>query len=236
MYRNYHSMRTPVEARKSPAVGGDGMRAVDEDGSSEASYDAGSSINDKIQAQNEGLGWFHAKIKVENSIQWANNYKIQSLMFLAMVAGVAVTIALSDNSAGASVGLLCGSAITIVSCSSVMYTFLTRPTWRKHPNPIIFFRSLCDMGLVIVLLVTELYKCGTGSCSTSLSGASCSATAGLTQLFLWSSESWFFVMAIDMLSSLQSPFTDFKSNMRRYHFFVWVTGTLCLRVEAWALC
>uniref|UniRef100_M4C5H0 G-protein coupled receptors family 2 profile 2 domain-containing protein n=1 Tax=Hyaloperonospora arabidopsidis (strain Emoy2) TaxID=559515 RepID=M4C5H0_HYAAE len=223
----YSSMKTPVEM-KDYAASTKRVRSVDE--SSEDSIDNGSYVTDKIQGGlNEGIGWFHAKIKVENTIHWANNYKIQCCMFFIFICGAALTVAFADNDANASVGLVAGSLITLFCCSAVVYTFLTRPTWRKHPNPIIFFRSICDICLVAVLLITELYKCGSGDCSNSLTGASCTATAALTQFFLWTSESWFFVMAIDMLSSLQSPFTDYKSNVRRYHGFVWATGLLtCL--------
>ncbi|KAG1701542.1 hypothetical protein DVH05_010843 [Phytophthora capsici] len=217
----YSSIKTPIELRKS--LSSKQMRSVDE--SSEDSFDNGSYITDKIQGgPNEGIGWFHAKIKVENTIHWANNYKIQCCMFFIFICGAAMTIAFADNDADVSVGLVAGSLITLFCCCAVVYTFLTRPTWRKHPNPIIFFRSICDICLVAVLLITELYKCGNGDCSKTLTGASCTATAALTQFFLWTSESWFFVMAIDMLSSLQSPFTDYKSNVRRYHGFVWATG------------
>lgn len=228
---NYQSMHTPIESKKKsprvpPTTDIQSQRErIDE--SSEDSFDNGSYASEKPMGPNgDGAGWFHAKIKVDNSIHWANNYKIQLLMFLMLVSGAAVTIKFATNSADMSVGIVCGSIITIISCTSVVYTFLTRPSWRKHPNPIIFFRSLCDIGLVSVLLVTEIYKCGTGDCLTKLGQTSCSTTAGLTQFFLWSSESWFFVMAIDMLFSLQSPFTDYKRNVRRYHMFVWITGTL----------
>ncbi|KAH7477019.1 hypothetical protein PRIC1_001033 [Phytophthora ramorum] len=217
----YSPMKTPIELKR----GSKQMRSVDE--SSEDSFDNGSYVTDKIQGgPNEGIGWFHAKIKVENTIHWANNYKIQTFMFFIFICGAALTVAFADNDAEASVGLVAGSVITLFCCSAVVYTFLTRPTWRKHPNPIIFFRSICDICLVAVLLITELYKCGNGDCSKTLTGASCTATAALTQFFLWTSESWFFVMAIDMLSSLQSPFTDYKTNVRRYHGFVWATGLI----------
>jgi 1-phosphatidylinositol-4-phosphate 5-kinase len=227
---NYQSMHTPIESKKkSPRLPPDiqsQRERIDE--SSEDSYDNGSYVSEKPQGPNgDGVGWFHAKIKVDNSIHWANNYKIQLAMFLMLISGAVVTVKFATNSANTSVGVICGSIITMISCTSVVYTFLTRPTWRKHPNPIIFFRSLCDIGLVSVLLITELYKlfkCGTGECGMILGDASCSATAALTQFFLWSSESWFFVMAIDMLFSLQSPFTDYKRNVRRYHMFVWITA------------
>ncbi|KUF95888.1 hypothetical protein AM588_10005610 [Phytophthora nicotianae] len=72
----YSPMKTPIELKKPPSS--KQMRSVDE--SSEDSFDNGSYVTDKIQGgPNEGIGWFHAKIKVENSIHWANNYKIQRL-------------------------------------------------------------------------------------------------------------------------------------------------------------
>ncbi|KAF1792065.1 Phosphatidylinositol-4-phosphate 5-kinase, N-terminal domain [Phytophthora cactorum] len=200
----YSPMKTPIELKK--PLSSKQMRSVDE--SSEDSFDNGSYVTDKIQGgPNEGIGWFHAKIKVENSIHWANNYKIQCCMFFIFICGAAMTVAFADNDANASVGLVAGSLITLFCCCAVVYT-------------------ICDICLVAVLLITELYKCGNGDCSNTLTGASCTATAALTQFFLWTSESWFFVMAIDMLSSLQSPFTDYKSNVRRYHGFVWATGLL----------
>lgn len=237
---NYQSMHTPIESKKkSPRLPPADIQSQREriDESSEDSYDNGSYASEKPMGPNgDGAGWFHAKIKVDNSIHWANNYKIQLVMFLMLIGGVVVTIKFTTNAAGLSVGVVCGSIITIISCTSVVYTFLTRPTWRKHPNPIIFFRSLCDIGLVSVLLITEIYKCSTDGCTTKLEHTSCSTTAGLTQFFLWSSESWFFVMAIDMLFSLQSPFTDYKRNVRRYHMFVWITGTLWMRWSILSCC
>ncbi|KAJ0402539.1 hypothetical protein P43SY_000802 [Pythium insidiosum] len=232
-HNRYESLRTPGDAtfprdsqpasrRREPHK----LTMRDMDESSEDSYDNGSLGTERLDPMQTGLGWFHNKITVDKAIHWGNNLKLQTLMGALFVGGAATTVALADNDAKASVGLLCGSLLTIVSCSAVLYTFLTRAAWKKHPNPLIFFRSLCDLGLVFVLVSTELYKCSKGNCDQQLSGTSCHATAGLTQLFLWGSESWFFVMAIDMYLSLKSPFTDYKRNVKRYHSFVWFTALL----------
>nr|CCA15585.1 phosphatidylinositol4phosphate5kinase (PiPIPKD2) putative [Albugo laibachii Nc14] len=223
----YHSMTTPVEEKQQTRASQRFSRIEAEKSGISLAGDSQDNHGDKetvITHSNDDLGWFHGKIKVENAIQWSNNYRIQLLMLLMFIVGASTTVIFANNSAHTSVGLVCGGLITMVSSAAVIYTFVRQPTWRKHPNPIIFFRSLCDMCLVLILLSTELYKCTSLTCEANLPEASCSATAGLTQFFLWASESWFFVMAIDMLSSLQSPFTDYKRNVRRYHAFVWITA------------
>lgn len=228
-FSTYYGMHTPVAVAKTLHGGQQqssharnlSIRALDK------SYeDSSDSSTDHLDPMRDGLGWFHGKIKVENSIQWSKNYKIQTIMFILFIAGCVATVMLANNDAGASVGLLCGSILTILACTAVLFTFLSRPTWKKHPNPLIFFRSLCDLGLVFVLLTTELYKCSNGNCNRQITETGCSTTAGLTQFFLWASESWFFVMAIDMFNSLKSPFTDYRRNVRRYHMFVWLTAAI----------
>lgn len=80
---------------------------------------------------------------------------------------------------------------------------------------------MCDLCLVVILLIIEIYTCVTLGCGSSITLKSCRFVAGLTQFFLFASESWFFVMAIDFRQSLLSPFTDYRLNLRRYHVFVW---------------
>ncbi|OQR97897.1 phosphatidylinositol-4-phosphate-5-kinase (Pi-PIPK-D2) [Thraustotheca clavata] len=180
------------------------------------------------------LGWFHAKIRVENTIHWANNFGIQAAMLVYFLCCLAAVIILPHFGKKVSVGLLAGSSVTIVSASAVIYTYMHLPSWKKHPNPLIFYRSLCDLGFVFVLLFTELYKCSDGECTWRSSKAltdngtirvlteeGCDAAAAFTQFFLLGSECWFAVMSYDMYTSVRSPFTDFKSNVRRYHIFVW---------------
>ncbi|OQS00406.1 phosphatidylinositol-4-phosphate-5-kinase (Pi-PIPK-D2) [Achlya hypogyna] len=184
--------------------------------------------------EHDRLGWFHAKIRIENSIHWANNFSIQALMLLFFLCSLAATIVLPVFDVRVSVGLLAGGTVTIVATSSVIYTYMHLPAWKKHPNPLIFYRSLCDLGFVLVLVFTELYKCGKGECTFSLeknqtdamtretlTDSGCATVAGFTQFFLLGSECWFAVMSYDMYTSVRSPFTDFKTNVRRYHVFVW---------------
>ncbi|KDO32428.1 hypothetical protein SPRG_22110 [Saprolegnia parasitica CBS 223.65] len=142
-------------------------------------------------------------------------------MLLFFLCALAATITIPALGYRVSVGLLGGSTVTIVSSSAVIYTYWHLPSWKKHPNPLIFYRSLCDVGFVLILLFTELYKCGNGGCNFSLQKNGCNVAAGFTQFFLLGSECWFCVMTYDMYTSVRSPFTDFKRNVRLYHIFVW---------------
>ena len=38
------------------------------------------------------------------------------------------------------------------------------------------------------------------------------------------SQGWFVVLIVDLLTSLTNPFKDYRANMRRYHAYVWTLG------------
>ncbi|ETV90427.1 hypothetical protein H310_14795 [Aphanomyces invadans] len=179
------------------------------------------------------------KMHLDLSLQWANNFGIQLAMFLFFIGALAVTIVIPSVGYKVEVGLLAGGSVTILSTAAVLYTYSAMPMWKKHPNPLIFYRSLFDMGFVLVLMTTQLYKCYNGHCVVSstkegtdtatlaiLKPQGCNTVAGFTQFFLLGSECWFFVMSVDLFKSVRSPFTDFKRNMRTYHAFVWGLSTV----------
>ncbi|CAK4081961.1 unnamed protein product [Aphanomyces euteiches] len=185
--------------------------------------------NHTIQSQTS----FGDKIHFDLSLQWANNFGIQIFMLIYFLCCLAATIVIPTFSK-VEVGLLAGGSVTILSTAAVIYTYWAMPTWKKHPNPLIFYRSLFDMGFVLVLMITQLYKCYEGRCTIEavkdetdfytlqiLGENGCNAVAGFTQFFLIGSECWFFVMSVDLFKSVRSPFTDFKHNVRTYHTFVW---------------
>ena len=164
------------------------------------------------------------RFKLEHTLDWFNNIELQLFFLLCFLLAIITTIAYANESNRISLGILCGCLLTLFSCVTVLITFLSIPTWRKHPNPILVYRSLCDICLAIILVTTELYECASPGCNRIMSVPMCLTTAGVTQFFLWASESWFLVMAIDMVYSFESPFTDYRRNMRRYHVYVWCTG------------
>jgi hypothetical protein len=51
----------------------------------------------------------------------------------------------------------------------------------------------------------------------------CTAASVMLEFFEMTSELWFLCIGLDLLYSLASPFSTFKSREKRYHCFVWIT-------------
>lgn len=186
----------------------------------EEEYGAPYVMERNSEEEMEEVGWFHAKFKSNPAVKWANNYKLQLAMGSLYAGLLLCTVVYSDVEV-VSIGLVSGGFLSILSCCAVIFTYSQRRSWRKHPNPFLFYRSVCDLMLVVLLLLSHGVTCYVGDCQDALDGSACTLASGGTQFFLLASESWFFVMAIDMYKSLKSPFTDYKHNVRLYHMFVW---------------
>lgn len=104
-------------------------------------FDDGAVEEDDLNTNHEdgNLGWFHAKIKLDKTIHWANNFRLQLIMALMFAGAIVITVIFADSRA-ASVGLLAGGSLSILTCSAVIYTYMKRYSWRRHPNPFIFYR------------------------------------------------------------------------------------------------
>jgi 1-phosphatidylinositol-4-phosphate 5-kinase len=135
--------------------------------------------------------------------------------------------------------LVVGSVFSVLSCSAVIYSYVTYPNLQRHPSPLIFYRSIADMLLGIRLLVGWTYM-RKYNFDDEEGLSICQVTAGLTQFLMLSSESWFAIISLDLLHSLTNPFTSYRANLRRYHLFAWGSGLLtCLVLvfskEAWGV-
>ncbi len=54
----------------------------------------------------------------------------------------------------------------------------------------------------------------------------CDVFAFFVEFFILGSQSWYFVIAVDLLGALRNPFTDPKSNVKLYHVYVHTTSLL----------
>ena len=48
--------------------------------------------------------------------------------------------------------------------------------------------------------------------------------AAVVEFSAITSEGWFVVLIVDLLTSLTNPFKDYRANMRNYHLCVWALG------------
>ena len=100
--------------------------------------------------------------------------------------------------------------------------------WKLHPNPLIYWKMVADFLLAIVAMFSQagspsgLSDNTTQHNTTDTSDKKCPMdTAMWVQFCLLSSETWFFVMALDLFFSLRNPFTSYKKKYPRYHVVCW---------------
>ncbi|KAF1786157.1 Phosphatidylinositol-4-phosphate 5-kinase, N-terminal domain [Phytophthora cactorum] len=174
----------------------------------------------------------------------------QLVMFFAFV--VALVLAMGSSYDNLSPGLIWGGVLSIFSVFFVILSYASVPSYRQHPNPLVFWRTIADAVFVMQLMAQQFVRCIFFDCvplcsSTNLqcgcstdSGATstCEVFAGLFEFTLLASECWFFCMTANLLMSLTNPFTDFKRNTRMFHLGSWfiplVLGLLLMNTDDWA--
>lgn len=182
---------------------------------------------------------------LQSSTRW-----FQLAMFFAFI--VALVLAMASKYENLSPGLIWGAVLSIFSVFFVILSYASVPSYRQHPNPLVFWRTIADAFFVLQLMAQQFVRCLFYDCEalcsstnlqcgcSSLSGAgsACDVFAGLFQFSLFASECWFFCMTANLLMSLTNPFTDFKRNTRMFHLFSWgialVLALLLMNAADWA--
>jgi hypothetical protein len=76
-----------------------------------------------------------------------------------------------------------GGVLTVVSCLSVIVTYLKFQQWRVHPNPLVFWRSVADFCFGSLVIFYSLFGDWENSCPQTL------VAVALT--FCLAAESWY---------------------------------------------
>lgn len=171
-------------------------------------------------------------------------------MFVGFV--FALTMALKSKYENLSPGLVWGAILSMVSVLFVILSYVSVPSYRQHPNPLVFWRTIADAFFVFQLLTQQFVRCLFYDCLPLCSdtntqcgcapgadaGSTCDVFAGLFEFSLIAAECWFLCMTLNLLLSLTNPFTDFKRNTRLFHMFSWGTGLfmglLLMNTADWA--
>ncbi|CAH0477879.1 unnamed protein product [Peronospora belbahrii] len=174
----------------------------------------------------------------------------QLVMFFAFV--VALVLAMGSSYDNLSPGLIWGGLLSTFSVFFVILSYVSVPSYRQHPNPLVFWRTIADAVFVMQLMAQQFARCiffdcvplcnSTNlqcGCSTdSVASPTCDVFAGLFEFTLLASECWFFCMTANLLMSLTNPFTDFKRNTRMFHLGSWlvplVLGLMLMTTDDWA--
>lgn len=110
-----------------------------------------------------------------------------------------------------------GAFISVISCSVIVLSFLWKRKWRRHPNPIIYWKSVVD------LLYALRFQYSWDRLTNPLG---CRTLATLTQFCIFSSECWFLSMSFNLYQCSTNPFTNPKQTLQWFHSFSWGVGAL----------
>jgi hypothetical protein len=132
--------------------------------------------------------------------------------------------------------LVCGGALSIVSCIAVVISYQHILPWRRHPSSLILHRTLASLLLSILVFSFSLNRLIYKNLDSETSQTTmiitecddrdhtslCKATSFLVELSFLAGEFWSFTLSVDLFLSLRNPFTSYTKNMSRYHLLTWM--------------
>ncbi|KAF0683503.1 Aste57867_24455 [Aphanomyces stellatus] len=111
-----------------------------------------------------------------------------------------------------------GATLSAVSTTYILARTLygTEKRYRRHPNPLLFWKSAADCAFSLVL------------CSQAMNATNGHprAAAAFSQAMLYASECWFVLMSYDLYACGTNPFQNTKHNTRLYHAAAWGLGAV----------
>jgi hypothetical protein len=115
-----------------------------------------------------------------------------------------------------------GAALSLLTTSLVLLSFLRRRRLRRRPNELLAFVALSEFGLALLTMVHVLSLCSTkdGACKP-MALATCSVTASLNLFLLLSGVGWFGAAILHLFVSVSNPFASYKRQLVLYHLVVW---------------
>ena len=124
-----------------------------------------------------------------------------------------------------------GGFIGICGSMTVIIAYVLNPELRVPPLSLLFWRSVSDLGLAIRFIVGPVFThhvCktddqypvldyGTECCNQER----CKYASVILEFFLIASEAWFLCVTLDLLHSINDPFSTFQGRRKFYHLFSW---------------
>jgi hypothetical protein len=187
-------------------------------------------VDDKIRDNQEDLrrGYFSSAYRWRRRLWAISSAVCVACAVLAFRAWGKVDAYVGEN--------VYAGALTVISCLTVVVTYWRFRKWQVHPNPIIFWRTVCDLLIGVRFMLSpivnsadeELFKTFDNHATRwdidTLPQDVCRWPAFVTQLFYLASETWLAMLSLDLVLSMTNPFTDYRKNLKRYHAISWGLG------------
>ncbi|OQR86822.1 phosphatidylinositol-4-phosphate-5-kinase (Pi-PIPK-D2) [Achlya hypogyna] len=135
--------------------------------------------------------------------------------FIVIVATVAIAFSVTEfDGHEINPGLVMGAAQTFLTNSIVIVTFHGVHSFQRHPNPLLYYRAVMDLLLSLRFLLDPLWI-HWGFYDPN-EPKSCRYLSSATEFLFIAADAWFFMLALDLMLSLNNPFGSVKHNRRRY--------------------
>lgn len=108
--------------------------------------------------------------------------------------------------------LVLGSLLSLFMGISVVSSYIMIIPWRKHPSSILLYRTLTSSLFCVNIILQAI----------TTDNSNCQNFAVFTQMTVLAGESWQTTIALDLVYSLSNPFVSYQTNLKKYHFFVWL--------------
>ena len=119
-------------------------------------------------------------------------------------------------------GLIVSTALSIVGCILVIFTYVRWRRLRRHPASLVVIRSCLDLGFCAEMLANHLYHRTGNIPSNDISD--CKGFSFVSQFLTMAAELFGLMLSIDLYICISNPFSNYRSNLRTYHAIAWLTA------------
>lgn len=119
-------------------------------------------------------------------------------------------------------GLIVSTALSIVGCALVIFTYVRWRRLRRHPASLVVIRSCLDLAFCAEMLANHLYHRNGNIPSTDISD--CKGFSFVSQFLTMAAELFGLMLSIDLYICISNPFSNYRSNLRTYHAVAWLTA------------
>jgi len=171
-----------------------------------------------------------------NVVESSTGRKLAAACIAVLLLAYIVTVSIDGHSRILTFGFV-GGTIGAISALYVLIGFHLNPKEFKSSLQLLYWRSICDLGLAIRFLAApgfnqamcQKFVCTLEDLKKHGHSEACQVSSAILEFFEISSEAWFLMIGLDLYFSINYPFFPLKTRMKYYHLFTW-TFTICYTI------
>ncbi len=165
-----------------------------------------------------------------------NRWNQYLLLATSIYALIFLIVHLTTDNKEVEVFSVVGGFIGMSGSMTVIIAYILNPELRVPPLSLLFWRSVSDLGLALRFIIGPVFTqsvCDKSSLyPVTLTGNydcdqdKCQLASVMLEFFLIASEAWFLCVTLDLLHSINDPFSTFQGRQKFYHLFSWSAASI----------